>query len=54
MALVQKGATSFHASEELWRDSLQLNTDMQRAAFDELREGWEPFASGHRSVHHSV
>ncbi len=41
MALVQKGATSFHASEELWRDSLQLNTDMQRAAFDELREGWD-------------
>lgn len=41
MALVQKGATSFHASEEIWRDPLQLNTDMQRPAFDDLREGWD-------------
>ncbi|MEK6850439.1 MAG: hypothetical protein AABX85_02610 [Nanoarchaeota archaeon] len=41
MGLVQKGATSFHSSEELWNDSLQLNSDMNRVQMDTLRKGWD-------------
>ncbi len=38
---VKKGATSFHCSEELWSDPLEISTDMSRQDFDELRIGWD-------------
>ncbi len=38
---VKKGATSFHCSEELWRDPLALNTELSREQLDEMREGWD-------------
>ena len=38
---VKKGATSFHVSEELWQDPLQLKTEMSRQEQDELRQGWD-------------
>src|SRR3989344_2776659 len=41
MGLVNRGATSFHASEEIWRDPLQLKTEMTQRDFNELREGWD-------------
>lgn len=41
MGLVNKGATSFHASEEIWKDPLQLNSEMTSKEMDELRKGWD-------------
>lgn len=41
MGLVNKGATSFHASEEIWGDPLKINSDMNEEDFDELRKGWD-------------
>ena len=41
IGLVKKGATSFHASEELWDDALKLNSDLLRKELDELRKDWD-------------
>ena len=41
MGAVNKGATSFHASEELWKDPLQINADMPPSELEELRKGWD-------------
>ena len=38
---VKQGATSFHCSEELWADPLQLSTDLNQAQLNELRTGWD-------------
>jgi hypothetical protein len=40
-SLVKKGATSFHCSEELWRDPLQISTDLSSKQLDEIRIGWD-------------
>ncbi|MFH1802614.1 MAG: primase C-terminal domain-containing protein [archaeon] len=39
--LVRKGATSFHASEELWQDPLQLSSDSTQKDLENLRKGWD-------------
>lgn len=39
--LAKKGATSFHCSEELWSDPLQLATGMTEKQLNELRTGWD-------------
>lgn len=39
--LVKKGATSFHASEELWGDPLQLSPDSTLKELENLRKGWD-------------
>jgi len=39
--LVQKGATSFHCSEEIWNDALQLNSEISKEQMDELRKNWD-------------
>ncbi len=41
MGLVNKGATSFHASEELWKNPLNLNSDMSLSDLAELRKSWD-------------
>lgn len=41
MALVNKGATSFHASEEIWIDPLQINNDLTQERINEMRKGWD-------------
>ena len=41
MEHVRRGATSFHCSEELWSDPLEISTDLSRKEFDELRIGWD-------------
>jgi hypothetical protein len=41
MGLVNKGATSFHASEEIWRDALQINAEMGPEELDALRKSWD-------------
>lgn len=39
--LVKKGATSFHCSEELWKNPLEIETGMQSKQLDNLRKGWD-------------
>ena len=38
---VKKGATSFHCSEELWKNPLEISTEMAKEQLDEQREGWD-------------
>ncbi|MFA7708027.1 MAG: hypothetical protein WCX73_03690 [Candidatus Pacearchaeota archaeon] len=38
---VKKGATSFHCSEELWADPLEISTDSSQEQIKELRKGWD-------------
>ena len=38
---VKKGATSFHSSEELWKDPLEISTELSKKEFDDLRIGWD-------------
>ncbi len=39
--LVKKGATSFHCSEELWSNPLNLSIDMTEKQLNDLRIGWD-------------
>jgi len=41
LALVKRGATSFHCSEELWNDALQLSTELNHEQLNNLRTGWD-------------
>ena len=41
MGLVNKGATSFHSSEEIWMDPLSLATDMTPQQVKDLRKSWD-------------
>ncbi len=38
---VQRGATSFHASEELWTNPRSIETGMSKERTHELRTGWD-------------
>ncbi len=39
--LAQKGATSFHYSEEIWKNPLDLDVGMTKEQLDNLRAGWD-------------
>src|SRR3989344_1757025 len=39
--MVKKGATSFHCSEELWKDPLSIATGMKTEQLNEMRDGWD-------------
>lgn len=41
LEFAKNGATSFHCSEELWKNPLQLDPGMRKADLDELRKGWD-------------
>ena len=41
LELAKQGATSFHASEELWKNPLQLDTSLKRQELENLRIGWD-------------
>ncbi len=41
MEFALKGATSFHASEELWYNPLELNASLKPKELEELRMGWD-------------
>lgn len=41
LEFAKKGATSFHCSEELWRNPLQLDPGMRKQDLDDLRKGWD-------------
>ncbi|MBD3164871.1 hypothetical protein GF323_06765 [Candidatus Woesearchaeota archaeon] len=39
--LARKGATSFHASEELWENPRLISSNMKRSEAQKLRKGWD-------------
>jgi len=39
--MVKKGATSFHCSEELWNDPMDISIDASQKQNNELRIGWD-------------
>ncbi len=41
LELAKQGATSFHGSEELWKNPLQLDPMMKKKDIDDLRMGWD-------------
>lgn len=41
LEFVKQGATSFHASEEIWSNPLNINSNLKRKDLDELRIGWD-------------
>jgi hypothetical protein len=41
LELAKNGATSFHSSEELWANPLQLDTNSERRELENLRVGWD-------------
>ncbi len=41
LELAQKGATSFHISEERWLNPLMIKTDMRQKELDSIRTGWD-------------
>ncbi len=41
LSFAQKGASSFHISEEHWLNPLNLSPGMSRRELDELRTGWD-------------
>jgi DNA primase catalytic subunit len=41
LELVKKGATSFHSSEELWQDPLEISTGLGEEQLNKLRIGWD-------------
>ena len=40
-AFVKNNATSFHCSQELWKEPLQIQTGMTEIQLNELRMGWD-------------
>lgn len=41
LELAKKGAFSFHASEELWKNPISLKPGMRREELNNLRKGWD-------------
>ncbi|MFQ5474819.1 MAG: hypothetical protein ACE5DM_03200 [Candidatus Nanoarchaeia archaeon] len=41
LELVKKGITSFHASEELWKNPLLLQPSLSKRELDDIRKGWD-------------
>lgn len=39
--VVKRGATSFHGSEELWNDALQLSSELTQKEMSAMRKGWD-------------
>ncbi|MBT6182536.1 hypothetical protein HOI04_01490, partial [archaeon] len=37
----KQGATSFHCSEEIWENPLDINTDMTPEQYNEIKIGWD-------------
>jgi len=41
MGLVKRGATSFHVSEEIWENPLEINSEMSQKELSSMRKGWD-------------
>ena len=39
--LIESGITSFHCSEEIWKNPLELRTEMSKDDLNNLRAGWD-------------
>jgi len=39
--IAKKGATSFHCSEEIWNNPMEISTDFDEKQYNELRTGWD-------------
>jgi hypothetical protein len=39
--LAKSGVSSFHASEELWQNPLEIHSDMKKKELEEIRIGWD-------------
>jgi len=39
--MVKKGTTSFHCSEELWKDPMEISLNLSEEQVNELRIGWD-------------
>jgi DNA primase catalytic subunit len=37
----KQGATSFHTSEEIWQNPLDINTDMTPQQYNQIKTGWD-------------
>lgn len=37
----RQGATSFHCSEEIWKNPLDINTDMTPEQYNQIKTGWD-------------
>ncbi|MCK4649904.1 hypothetical protein KAT36_01600 [Candidatus Pacearchaeota archaeon] len=37
----KQGATSFHTSEEIWQNPLDINTDMTPEQYNQIKTGWD-------------
>ncbi len=41
LAQARQGATSFHTSEEIWTNPLNINTDMTPQQYNQIKTGWD-------------
>ena len=41
LGLARKGATSFHCSEELWQNPLEISTDLSQEQLNQIKIGWD-------------
>lgn len=41
LELAKQGATSFHVSEEVWKNPLSLRPELRKQELDDLRKGWD-------------
>lgn len=41
LSYVEKGATSFHVSEEIWSDAMEIATNLKQEQINNLRKGWD-------------
>jgi hypothetical protein len=41
LSYVEKGATSFHVSEEIWSNPLEIGTNLKPEQLAKIREGWD-------------
>ncbi len=41
LEFAKQGATSFHCSEERWKNPLQISTSLKKSELEELRTGWD-------------
>ena len=41
LEMVKRGITSFHCSEEIWKNPLQISSTVPKARLNEMRKGWD-------------
>ncbi|MCK4997003.1 hypothetical protein KAS08_01745 [Candidatus Pacearchaeota archaeon] len=41
LSIARTGATSFHCSEEIWKNPMDIDTNMTPAQYNEIKAGWD-------------